>query len=852
MKPNKKHLFLTFPLLVSAVSLGAMTRSLAAVYDAKTDWSVQSDAGADYCSASQGFTDKAYVTFAQRNDQSLSLAVDFQKKTFEAGKSYKFKVKSGNSSRSFTLEPSSGNAVVFPLGADKSFMQELSNTKILSLGVNGEEYNFSLRDVDGLVGGLGTCVAKLDGVNVVEKKALPKEKKAPKRSEADKLRAENIRLSNLLKEQRRLSDAKLSSVTSHAPSEEARERVYVLEKENETLKEKLSSLSKLESDLKTVETLKTEIELIQSEKKTLKEGLAKANSQILTLESEKVSADSSKVDASILDALKIDLSTQKELISSLQNEKITLATELSSAKQALSGVQSKVSLNSQKETQQVITLQTQLEEANQRLADLKSALELSKTEVSRLESLQNSESTDLASLQADRDGLMQKLAEKEEALLEKSNKIDALQTQLMTAKEQAVEKQGGAADVASLEQIIGDLKSDIGAKDTEIASLKAEVLEANRKEDPVDSDQQDVVASLEARSLEKDVLISSLEKEKADLLEKLSDQMAQVKIAQKSLEKDSALENEEYKFLDRRYKTTLMDLEAIKSENISLEDQIELLEKEIVSLKSSESKIALASNASWDLEKATRRYQEAQREITGLGRLIEQKDQQCDLEKQDIEKLLFDPEIADNEQRATLARLEQDIKEKNRIITTLEQQIKARPSDVVAVVPQVSDNKVSIGTPKVQPLAVEKAEAVSSKLDVLSYAQALVQKAGLSDIQEQDRAGMKILRWKKEGLHGTAVEQPLIGRSLSSAVNAYLDRAQSKCSGDFAAVPSMQTPAKQTYEIACVKPTGNGSSASLLFIKDRDTMVTVAHEGRTEMMEQAIEARDSISKIAKN
>ncbi|MGB1077443.1 MAG: hypothetical protein ACPG05_03975 [Bdellovibrionales bacterium] len=156
---NKKHIFLTLPLLVSAVSLTAITQSSASLYKAKTSWTIHTEDGADYCSASQGFSDKAYVTFAKRNDRSMSLAVDFQKKTFETQKKYAFKVKSGSVSRSFNMQPSSENAIVFPLGEDSQLLSELKKTSILSVDIEGESYDFSLRNPAELEQKLATCIA---------------------------------------------------------------------------------------------------------------------------------------------------------------------------------------------------------------------------------------------------------------------------------------------------------------------------------------------------------------------------------------------------------------------------------------------------------------------------------------------------------------------------------------------------------------------------------------------------------------------------------------------------------------------------------------------------------------------
>ena len=50
-----------------------------------------------------------------------------------------------------------------------------------------------------------------------------------------------------------------------------------------------------------------------------------------------------------------------------------------------------------------------------------------------------------------------------------------------------------------------------------------------------------------------------------------------------------------------------------------------------------------------------------------------------------------------------------------------------------------------------------------------------------------------------------------------------------------------------SYEIACVGQ-GSSSSASVLFTYGKGIISTVAHEGRAEAMDLAIDARDRVAK----
>ncbi len=131
---------------------------------------------------------------------------------------------------------------------------------------------------------------------------------------------------------------------------------------------------------------------------------------------------------------------------------------------------------------------------------------------------------------------------------------------------------------------------------------------------------------------------------------------------------------------DEKLRAQLRDLhvqvETLQKEKVSLLASIEKMQKdtEVSQLK--------AAGGSWDLEQATRRYQESQREIRRLGALIDDSNARCQAEKKDIEYMLFDPEIAKSAQISMLNNLEDQIAEKDKAIKLLEakQAEKQQPS----------------------------------------------------------------------------------------------------------------------------------------------------------------------------
>ena len=114
-----------------------------------------------------------------------------------------------------------------------------------------------------------------------------------------------------------------------------------------------------------------------------------------------------------------------------------------------------------------------------------------------------------------------------------------------------------------------------------------------------------------------------------------------------------------------------------------------------------------------------------------------------------------------------------------------------------------------------------------------------------------DPSSYRAFSWKTDSLYGS-VEMKKVAdvNQFDSSVDQYLSRAKSRCAGEFAAVPSPVRAAgmakSEAYEIACVGQSSS-SSASVLFTYGNQIATTVAHEGRAEAMDLAIDARDKVS-----
>jgi hypothetical protein len=153
-------------------------------------------------------------------------------------------------------------------------------------------------------------------------------------------------------------------------------------------------------------------------------------------------------------------------------------------------------------------------------------------------------------------------------------------------------------------------------------------------------------------------------------------------------------------------------LEIAQSESTTLKAQIDKVQKET---ESGQLKVA---GGNWDLEQATRRYQESQREIRRLGALLEQDRVKCKEEKKDIEYMLFDPEVTKSAQIAKLGELEDQIQTKDKRIAELETALKSgnksddKTSELKAKDEQIAELEAAL---KSSEKSSEKADEIQAK-----------------------------------------------------------------------------------------------------------------------------------------
>lgn len=172
-------------------------------------------------------------------------------------------------------------------------------------------------------------------------------------------------------------------------------------------------------------------------------------------------------------------------------------------------------------------------------------------------------------------------------------------------------------------------------------------------------------AADEESKKKQDAALAVLQKENARLKASLASQAKRLALLESGTVKDKKESTDTQAVKKDNVKA---DMEMLKKVRLQ-EEEIAILRGENEALKNELAQIRLVgedqriniSSANWNLEKATRRFNEAEREIRRLGDILEDERAKCAREKREIEYMLFDPEIAKKEQTARLVELEKEL-----------------------------------------------------------------------------------------------------------------------------------------------------------------------------------------------
>ena len=127
-------------------------------------------------------------------------------------------------------------------------------------------------------------------------------------------------------------------------------------------------------------------------------------------------------------------------------------------------------------------------------------------------------------------------------------------------------------------------------------------------------------------------------------------------VSGQAIDMDAIAQNDE-EFVDMRNKISSLEhqVKTLTDENVMLDEELKL------ALKDAEKERLSVSSDNWNLERATMRFNEAERQIQRLGRQLQTQRAQCELEKTELENMLFDPKLTSQQQLAKLSSMEADL-----------------------------------------------------------------------------------------------------------------------------------------------------------------------------------------------
>lgn len=134
-----------------------------------------------------------------------------------------------------------------------------------------------------------------------------------------------------------------------------------------------------------------------------------------------------------------------------------------------------------------------------------------------------------------------------------------------------------------------------------------------------------------------------------------SDSMDSLATASAALEPSSGIAGEDFIQMRDKIRDLEAEISRLSSENQTLDNELKS------NLKDAEEERLSVSSDNWNLERATMRYNEAERQLKRLGRQLQAARQQCTSEKQELETMLFDPQVTEQQQLAKLSAMEEEL-----------------------------------------------------------------------------------------------------------------------------------------------------------------------------------------------
>jgi hypothetical protein len=115
-----------------------------------------------YCTLSRKYDGDVVLSLGRSQTEEYSLAIDFQKPVFEAGKAVKITLQPGPGQiRAYDMMPTSEKAIVIRLGWDTGFFDALNQSQQIKAKIGDKSYTFSVPEIAKGQTDLRNCMEEL-------------------------------------------------------------------------------------------------------------------------------------------------------------------------------------------------------------------------------------------------------------------------------------------------------------------------------------------------------------------------------------------------------------------------------------------------------------------------------------------------------------------------------------------------------------------------------------------------------------------------------------------------------------------------------------------------------------------
>ena len=799
-------------------------------------WSIvdvldQEDYESSYCVMAKQFDPGTIVSVAKNKRSELSLAMDFEGRSFSQDSVFQVTLDPGaGQQREYELTPASPQAFVVRFGEDETFMRALGKTGFLRTEIDGEGYNFNLSDIDKAKRNLERCLANLtvpEQEIPVAEVVEPVEAVEPMKLKADEtfqvayeaeieelkqemivLGNENAKLQGMLEEARRPSSQEQEFETKLA-------EVAALNKQIEELEQMNSDLFDLEDkNGKLLSDFQKQIDLLQEENQTLKSDLAKKTQDAMS--------HNSKQDQLRKDIEK-ELNSHNAAIETLTKENESLKKELAEAKRA-----APVRVESV-DNGLVKALKQENEALREELKIAKSA------------AVHRQDDTKIKNLEATIAKLQMDLTERNAALLE----YKSLEQENQKLKDENAEMKVKLG-------MIPETPDEIRKKFEKLANLEIEHQELLQQVSVMKEKEEKILNALAAVRRENEVLKGDLEE--ANLMQE--DLRRQIAFTPPVTATPLEEPQEELQ----------QAISHVQKEGHVVESKDDIIVSEALEEGSKEFDIAQAEYEEIEPHDVFNMIEDTDPRKNAVARPRPRNSVQSsagsnEAKAQDIVVNAKAPEDQfDNlMEEENLTEAQKQDRLLARTLNSASEQQQTREEETEAfraaeITPASNDNEMTLQPSDKQAYEGYYAPAVS--VHNLLDAAKIAGDAHIDFVEKVSGSAKVAYQWQMQNVFGSAEQKEINNpEQFDQLVKEYLGRTESRCRGDFAIVPDQTIQMGQmridSYEIACV---GNGanSSASLMFFSKGGTFTTLAHEAPTEALGAAMTLRDKALQAAKS